>query len=54
MATGPAKGIPRILSPYYKDSGNGNKQPINLQSFPNLKDVRPALTPVILRTDDLQ
>ena len=30
MAIELVKGIPKILGLYYKDSGNGNKQPINL------------------------
>ena len=41
-----------MLGPYYKDSGNGNKQPINLQSFPNLEDVKLALTSIISRTNN--
>ena len=52
MATGLAKKILGILGPYYKDNENGSKQPVNLQSFFNLRDVRLASTPVILRTDD--
>ena len=43
-----------MLGLYYKNGGNGNKQPINLQSFPNLGDTRPALTSIVLRTDNPQ
>ena len=52
MAIGLAKEIPKILGLYYKDSGNGSKQPIDLQSFLNLGDIRLTLTPIILKTDD--
>ena len=48
---GLVKGIPRILGLYYKNSKSRNKQPVNLQSFSNLRDIRLALTLVILRTN---
>ena len=54
MATGPAKGIPGMLGPYYEDGGNESKQPIDLRSFPDSGDARPASTPVTSRTDDPQ
>jgi hypothetical protein len=42
-----------MLGPFYKDGGEGSRQPINLQSFPNLEDAVPDLAPTTSRTDNL-
>ena len=54
MATGPIKGILGMLGPFYNNSREGSRQPINLQSFPNPEDAVPDLTPVMSRTNNLQ
>jgi len=54
MATGPIKGILGMLGPFYNDSREGSRQPINLQSFPNLEDAVPDLTSTTSRTNNLQ
>jgi len=46
-----------ILKPFYNNNrdikkGEGSKQPINLQSFSNLRNAVPTLTPIILRTNN--
>ena len=53
MAIGSIKGIPRMLGPFYNNSREGSRQPINLQSFPNLEDAVLDLTPIASRTDNL-
>ena len=53
MAIGPIKGILGMLGPFYNNSGEGSRQPINLQSFPNLEDAVPDPTPTTSRTDNL-
>ena len=53
MAIGSIKGIPGMLGPFYDNSGEGSRQPINLQSFPNLEDAVPNLTPIASRTNNL-
>ena len=43
-----------MLGLFYNDGGEGNRQPINLQSFPNLEDAVLDPTPTISRTNNLQ
>jgi len=54
MAIGPIKGILGMLGPFYNNSGEGSRQPTNLQSFPNLEDTVLDLTPIISKTNNLQ
>jgi hypothetical protein len=54
IAIGPTKGILGMLGPFYNNSEEGSRQPINLQSFPNLKDAVLDLTPATSRTNNLQ
>ena len=53
MATGLIKGILGMLGLFYNNSGEGSRQPINLQSFPNLEDAVLDLTPTASRTNNL-
>ena len=53
MAIGPIKGILGMLGPFYNNSGEGSRQPINLRSFPNLEDAVLDLTPITSKTDNL-
>jgi len=53
MAIGPIKGILGMLGPFYKDGGEGSRQPTNLQSFLNLEDAVLDLTSIISRTNNL-
>ena len=53
IAIGPIKGIPGMLGPFYNDSGEGSRQPINLRSFPNLEDAVLDPTPVMSKTNNL-
>ena len=43
-----------MLGPFYNDSGEGSRQPIDLQSFPDLEDAVPDPTPTASRTNNLQ
>ena len=43
-----------MLGLFYNDSGEGSRQPINLQSFSNLEDAVLDLTPVTSKTNNLQ
>jgi len=59
MATVPLKGLLGMLGPFYNNSkgarkGEESKQPIKPQSSLKLGDAIPALTPIILGTDNLQ
>ena len=54
MAIKPIKGILGILGPFYKKSREGSRQPIDLQSFPNLEDTVLDSTPAISRTNNPQ
>ena len=42
-----------MLGLFYNNGGEGSRQPINLQSFPNLEDAVLDLTPIISKTDNL-
>ena len=42
-----------MLGPFYNNGEEGSRQPINLQSFPNLEDAVLDLTPTMFRTDNL-
>ena len=53
MVIGLIKGILGILGLFYNNSGEGSRQPINLQSFPNLEDAVLDPTPIASRTDNL-
>ena len=53
MATGPIKGIPGMLGLFYNNDGKKSRQPINLQSFPNLKDAVLDPTPTTSKTNNL-
>jgi len=53
MAIGPIKGILEMLGPFYNNSKEESRQPINLQSFPNPEDIVPNLTPITSRTNNL-
>ena len=53
MVTGLIKGILKILGPFYKESREGSRQLINLQSFPDLEDAVPDPTPTASRTNNL-
>ena len=43
-----------MLGLFYNNSGEGSRQPINLQSFPNLEDAVLNLTPATSKTNNLQ
>ena len=43
-----------MLGLFYNNSGEGSRQPINLQSFPNLEDAVPDPTSITSKTDNLQ
>ena len=43
-----------MLGLFYNNSGEGSRQPINLQSFPNLEDAVLDLTPVTSKANNLQ
>ena len=43
-----------MLGLFYNNSGEGSKQPGDLQSFPNLGDAVLDLTPIMSRTDNTQ
>ena len=43
-----------MLGLFYNNSGEGSRQPVDLQSFPNLEDAVPDLTPIASRTNNLQ
>ena len=43
-----------MLGLFYNNSGEGRRQPINLQSFRNLEDAVLDLTPATSKTDNLQ
>jgi hypothetical protein len=53
IAIGPTKGILGMLGLFYNNSKEGSRQPVNLQSFPNLEDMVLDLTPTTSRTDNL-
>jgi hypothetical protein len=53
MAIGPIKGILGMLGPFYNNSEEGSRQPVNLRSFSNLEDAVLDLTPATSRTDNL-
>ena len=53
MVIGLIKGIPGILGLFYNNSGEESRQPINLQSFPNLEDMVLDPTPITPRTNNL-
>ena len=42
-----------MLGLFYNNSGEGSRQSINLQSFPNLEDAVLDLTPITSRTNNL-
>ena len=42
-----------MLGPFYNNSGEGSRQPINLQSFPNLEDIVLDPTPATSKTNNL-
>ena len=52
IAIGPIKGILGILGLFYKKSREGCRQPINLQSFPDLEDTVLNPTLVTSRTNN--
>ena len=53
IAIGLIKGILGILGPFYNNSGEGSRQPINLQSFPNLEDAVLDPTPTTSKANNL-
>ena len=42
-----------MLGLFYNNSGEGSRQPIDLQSFPNLEDAVLDLTPATSKADNL-
>ena len=42
-----------MLGLFYNNGGEGSRQPINLQSFPNLEDAVLDLTSITSKTDNL-
>ena len=42
-----------MLGLFYNNSGEGSRQPIDLQSFPNLEDAVLDPTPITSKTDNL-
>ena len=42
-----------MLGPFYNNSGEGSRQPIDLQSFPNLEDAVLDPTPIMSKTNNL-
>ena len=53
MAVRPIKGILGMLGPFYNNSREGSRQPINLRSFPNPEDTALNPTPAISKTNNL-
>ena len=43
-----------MLGPFYNNSGEGSRQPVDLRSFPNLEDAVLDPTPATSKTDNLQ
>jgi len=53
MAIRLINGILEMLGPFYNNGREGNRQPINLRSFPNLKNAVLDLTSITSRTNNL-